>query len=135
MSGNKRPCGEPSKIKKHTESGSSSVSPFLSDQPKCKFNILRKKNVNSCRLVVTGDFDHLNLAQNLEPHKLRYFLSIKEPIYQNLVIQFYCTLHVDNNIIVSKVGKTDLKLHLDVFVNILKLPCAGVDIFEHNLLS
>ena len=51
------------------------------------------------------------------------------------MIQFYCNLSVVNSITHSRVGKTDLNLHLDVFAKILKLGNVRVDIFEHNLLS
>ena len=41
---------------------------------------------------------------------------------------------MDNNIIMSRIGKTDLNFHLDVFAHILRLPCARVDIHDHTLL-
>ena len=73
MSGHKRPRGDPSKTKKTTKSESSTISTFVSEQAKSRFNIFRRKNVISGRFVVIGDFDHFNLAQILEPHNLRVF--------------------------------------------------------------
>ena len=38
-----------------------------------------------------------------------------------------------DNVVHSTVGNTNINFHIDVFARILKLPCAGVDIFEHNI--
>ena len=83
--------------------------------------------------MVLGDFEYLNLAAILDTSSLEHFVSIKEPVYPELVHYFYSNLSFQNNHIRSRVLGRDINISLDKFAHLLHLSCEGVDIYNIDL--
>ena len=81
----------------------SSSNPFISQNVSHRFFIIHNKIVLAGRTVVLGDFKHLNLANILGTSSLEHFVTIKEPVYPELVHYFYSNLSFQNNHIRSRV--------------------------------
>ena len=104
---------------------------FVSQNSSQEYSIIHHKHVISDCIVVLADFDHLNLAKILRTSSLEYLVTIKEPIYPELVPYFYSNLSFHANHIRSRVKGIDIDLSLEKFVCLLYLSCDGVDI--HNI--
>ena len=70
----------------------SSSNPFISQNALHRFSVIHNKHVISGRTVVLADFEHLNLASILNTSSLEYLITIKEPVYPELVHYFYSNL-------------------------------------------
>ena len=121
----KRPCSEKAKQPE------SSMNMFVSQKASYKYFIIHHKHVISGRIVVLIDFDHLNLAQILRTSSLKYPVTIKEPVYSELVLYFYSNLSFHTNHIRSRVKGIDIDLSLEKFARLLHLSCNGV--YIHNV--
>ena len=77
-----------------------------------------------------ADFEHLNLANILNTSSLEYLVTIKEPVYPELVDYFYSNLTFQNNHVRFRVLGKDINISLDRFVHLLHLFCVGVDIYN-----
>jgi len=75
----------------------SSSNPFISQNASHRFSVIHNKHVISGRTVVLADFEHLNLTTILSTSSLKYLVSIKEPVYPELVHYFYSNLTFQNN--------------------------------------
>ena len=75
-----------------------------------------------------ADFEHLNLANILNTSSLGYLITIKEPVYSELMHYFYSNLTFQNNYIKSRVVGKVINISLDRFSHLLHLSCEGVDI-------
>ena len=106
----------------------SSSNPFISQNISHRFSIILNKHVDSGRAVVLADFWHLNLASILNTSFLEYLITIKEPVYLELVHYFYSNLTFQNNHVRSRVLGKDINISLDRFALLLHLSCEGVDI-------
>ena len=82
--------------------------PFISQNAPHRFFVIHKKHVISGRTVVLADFKHLNLANILNTSSLEYLVTIKEPVYPELVYYFHSNLTFQNNHIRSRVTLTFL---------------------------
>jgi len=80
-----------------------------------------------------GDFEHLNLFVILSTSSLEHFITIKKPIYPELVHYFYSNLSFQNNHIRSRVLGKDINISLDKFAHLLHLSYEGVDIYNIDL--
>ena len=83
--------------------------------------------------MVLGDFEYLNLVAILSTISLEHFVTIKEPIYSELVHYFYSNLSFQNNHITSRVLGKDINISLEKFAHLLHLSCEGVDIYNVDL--
>ena len=83
--------------------------------------------------MVLGDFEYLNLAAILSTISLEHFVTIKEPVYPELVHYFYSNLSFQNNHIKFRVLGKDINISLENFSNMLHLSCEGVDINNVDL--
>ena len=83
--------------------------------------------------MVLSDFEHLNLTNILGTSSLEHFVSVKEPVYPELVHYFYSNLSFQNNHIRSRVLGKDINISLDKFAHLLYLSCEGVDIYNVDL--
>ena len=72
-----------------------------------------------------GDFEHLDLATILGTNSLEHFVTIKEPVYPELVYYFYSNLSFQNNHIRSSVLGKDINISLDKFSYLLHLSYEG----------
>ena len=70
-----------------------------------------------------SDFEHLNLANILSTSSLEHFVTLKEPVYPELVHYFYSNLSFQNNHIRSRVLGKDINIFLDKFAHLLHLSC------------
>ena len=59
-----------------------------------------------------SDFEHLNLANILGSSSLENFVTIKEPVYHELVRYFYSNLSFEQNLIKSRVMGRDINISL-----------------------
>ena len=75
-----------------------------------------------------SDFEHLNLANILSTSSLENFVTIKEPVYPELVHYFYSNLSFQHDHIRSRVIGKDINISLEKFAHLLHLSCKGVDI-------
>ena len=75
--------------------------------------------------MVLSDFDHLNLANILSTSSLENCVTIKEPVYPELVYYFYSNLSFQNDHIRSKVLGKNINIFLDKFARLLHLSCEG----------
>ena len=80
-----------------------------------------------------SDFEHLNLANILGSSSLENFVTIKEPVYPELVHYFYSNLSFQQNHIKSRVMGRDINISLEKFASLLHLSCEGVDIYNVDL--
>ena len=64
---------------------------------------------------------------------LEYFVTIKEPIYPELVHYFYSNLSFQDNHVRSRVLDKNINISLDKFAHLLRLSCEGVDIYNVDL--
>ena len=62
-----------------------SSNPFVSQNVSHRFFVIHNKHVISDRTVVLNDFEHLNLANILNTSSLEHLVTIKNPIYPELV--------------------------------------------------
>jgi len=76
--------------------------------------------------MVLADFEHLNLASILNTSSLEHLVTIKEPVYPELVHYFYSNLTFQNNHAISRVLGMDINIFLDRFAHLLHLSCEGV---------
>ena len=76
-----------------------------------------------------NDFEQLNLANILSISSLEHFITIKEPVYPELVHYFYSNLPFQNDHIRTRVLGKDIDISLDKFARLLHLSCEGVDIY------
>jgi len=83
--------------------------------------------------VVLADFEHINLAAILSTSSLEHFVTIKKPVYPELVHYFYSNQSFQNNHIRSRVLGKDINIFLDKFAYLLHLSCEGVDIYNVDL--
>ena len=70
----------------------SSSIPFISQNASHRFFQIHNKIVISGRTVVLSDFEHLNFANILSSSSLEHFVTMKEPVYPELVHYFYSNL-------------------------------------------
>ena len=94
------------------KSPESSSNPFVSRNASHRFSVLIKL-VISDRTVVLADFEHLNLANILNTSSLEYLVTIKEPVYPELIHYFYSYLTFQSNRIRSRVLGKDINISLD----------------------
>ena len=80
-----------------------------------------------------ADFEHLNLAAILSTSSLEHLVTIKEPVYLELVYYFYYNLSFHNNHIRSRVLDKGINISMDKFAHLLHLSCEGVDIYNVDL--
>ena len=80
-----------------------------------------------------SDFEHLNLVNILGSSSLEQFVTMKEPIYPELVHYFYSNLSFQQNHIRSRVMGRDINIFIEKFANLLQLSCEGVDIYNVDL--
>jgi len=80
---------------------------------------------------VLADFEHLNLATILSTNSLKHLVTIKEPVYPELVHYFYSNLTFQNNH-VRFMGK-DINISLQRFAHLLHLSYEGADIYNVDL--
>ena len=80
-----------------------------------------------------SDFEHLNFANILSTSSLEHFVTIKEPVYPELVHYFYSNLSFQNNHIRSRVLGKDINIFLDKFARIVHLSYEGIDIYNVDL--
>ena len=111
----------------------SSSNPFTSQNISLRFSLIHNKYVISGRSVMLTDFEHLNLASILSASSLEYLVSIKEPIYPELVHYFCSNLTFQNNHVRSRVLGKDINISLDRFTHLLHLFCEGVDIYNIDI--
>ena len=111
----------------------SSSNSFVSQHASHKFSVIHKKHVISGRSVVLANFEHLNLVAILSTSLLEHLVTIKEPVYPELVHYFYSNLTFQNNHIRSRVLGKDINIALDHFAYLLHLSCEGVDIYNVDL--
>ena len=79
-----------------------------------------------------ADFEHLNLASILNISSLEHLVTIKEPIYPELVHYFYSNLTFQNNHVRSRIwARTNISL--ERFAHLLHFSCEGVDIYNVDL--
>jgi len=64
---------------------------------------------------------------------LEHFITIKEPVYPELVHYFYSNISFQNNHIRPRVLGRDINISLYKFVHLLHLSCEGVDIYNVDL--
>jgi len=83
--------------------------------------------------VVLADFEHLNLTAILSTSSLEHFVTIKEPVFLELVHYFYSNLPFQNNHIRSRVLGKDINISFEKFTHLLNLSCDGVDIYNVDL--
>ena len=95
--------------------------------------MIHNKHVISGRTVVLADFMHLNLASILNTSSLEHLVTIKEPVYSELVHYFYSNMTFQNNHIRSSVLSKDTNISLDRFAHLLHLSCKGVDIYNIDI--
>ena len=76
--------------------------------------------------MVLADFKHLNLAAILSTSSLEHFVTIKEPVFPELVHYLYSNLSFQNNHIRSIVLGKDINISLEKFAHLLHLSCEGV---------
>ena len=112
----------------------SSSNPFIFQNASHRFSVFHNKHVISGRTVMLADFEHLNLATILNTSSLEHLVTIKEPIYSELVHYFYSNLTFQNNHVRSRVLGKDINISLDRFAHLLHLSCEGVDIYNVCLL-
>ena len=91
----------------------SSSNPFVSQNASHRFSIIHNKHVISGRTVVLTDFEHLNLATILSTSSLEYLVTIKEPVYPELVHYFYSNMSFQNDHIRSSVLGKDINISLE----------------------
>ena len=103
----------------------SSSTPFVSQNESYRYAQISSKNVISGRTVVLSDFEHLNLANFLGSSSLENFVTIKEPVYPELVRYFYSNLSFEQNHIKSRVMGRDINISLQKFASHLHLSCEG----------
>jgi len=82
---------------------------------------------------VLADFEHLNLAAILSTSSLEHLVTIKEPVYPELVRYFYSSLSFQDNHIRSRILGKDINITLERFAHLLHLSCEGVDIYNVDL--
>jgi len=111
----------------------SSSSPFISQNASHRYTIIHNKHVISGRTVVLSDFEHLNLANILSTSSLEQFVTMKEPVYSELVHYFYSNLSFQHNHIRSRVMGKDINISLEKFAHLLHLSCEGVDVYNVDL--
>ena len=99
----------------------SSSNPFISQNASHRFSVIHNKHVISGRTVVLADFEHLNLATILNTSSLEHLVSIKEPIYPELVYYFYSNLIFQNNHVRFRVLDKDINISIDHFAHLLHL--------------
>ena len=80
-----------------------------------------------------SDFEHLNLANILSISSLENFITIKEPVYPELVHYFYSNLSFHNYHIRSRVMGKDINISFEKFASLLHLSCEGVDVYNVEL--
>ena len=95
--------------------------------------MIHNKHIISGRTVVLADYEHLNLANILNTSSLEHLVTIKEPVYPELVHYFYSNLTFQNNHIRSKVLDKDINISLDRFAHLLYLSCESLDIYNVNI--
>jgi len=83
--------------------------------------------------MVLSDFEYLNLTNILGSSSLENFVTIKEPVYPELVHYFYSNLSFQKNHIRSRVMGRDINISIEKFANLLHLFCEGVDIYNVDL--
>jgi len=83
--------------------------------------------------VVLSDFEHLNLTNILRSSSLEDFVTIKEPVYPELVRYFYSNLSFEQHHIRSRVMGKDINISLENFASVLHLSCEEVDIYNFDL--
>ena len=111
----------------------SSSNPFISQNASHRYSFIHNKPVISGRTVVFADFEHLILATILSTSSLEHFVTIKEPVYPELVHFFYSNLSFQNNHIRSRVLDKDINISLEKFTHLLHLSYEGVDIYNVDL--
>ena len=92
--------------------------------------MIPNKHVISGKTVVFADFEHLNLASILSTSSLEYLITIKEPVYPELVYYFYSNLTFQKYHVKSRVLDKDINIFLDRFAHLLHLSCEAVDIYN-----
>jgi len=90
-----------------------SSNPFVSQNSSHRFSVIQNKHAISSRNIVLADFEHLDLANILNTSSLEYLVSIKEPVYPELVHYFYSNLTFQNNHVRSRVLSKDINISLD----------------------
>ena len=80
-----------------------------------------------------SDFEHLNLANILSTSSFENFITIKEPVYLELVHYIYSNLSFQHDHIRSRVIGKDINISLEKFANLLYLSCEGVDVYNVDL--
>ena len=80
-----------------------------------------------------SDFEYLNLANILSTSSLEHFVTMKEPVYPELVHYFYSYLSFQHNHIRSRVLGKDINIFLDKFAHLLHLSYEGVDVYNVDL--
>ena len=70
---------------------------FVSQNVSHSYSIIHHKNVISSRMIILANFDHLKLAQIFRTSSLEFLVTIKEPIYPELVHYFYSNLSFHAN--------------------------------------
>ena len=103
---------------------------FISQNTSHRFSVIHNKHVISSRTVLIADFEHLNLANILNTSSIEYLVTIKEPVYPELVHYFYSNLTFQNNHVRSRVLGKHINIFLDRFSHLLHLSCEGVDIYN-----
>ena len=111
----------------------SSSNLFVSQNASHRFSVIHNKHIISARTVVLADFEHLNLANILNTSSLEYLVTIKEPVYPELVHYFYSNLTFQNNHVRSRVLGKDINIFLDRFAHLLHLSYEGVDIYNVDI--
>ena len=84
---------------------------LVSQNASHKYFIIQHKHVIAGRTVVVADFDHLNLA--LRSSSLEYLVTIREPVYPELVPYFYSNLSFHGNHIRTRVKGIDLDISFE----------------------
>ena len=103
---------------------------FVSQNASHKYTIIHHKHVILGRTVVLAYFDHLNWTQILRTSSLKYPVTIKEPVYLELVPYFYSNLSFHANHFQFRVKGIDIDFLLEKFVRLLNLSYDGVDIIS-----
>jgi len=83
--------------------------------------------------VVLADFGYLNLVAILSTSSLEQLVTIKEPVYPELVHYFYSNLSFQNDHIRSRVLGKDINIFLERFAHLLHLSCEVIDIYNVDL--
>jgi len=111
----------------------SSSNLFVSQNTSHRFFVIHNKHVISGRTVVLADFGYLNLVAVLSTSSLEQLVTIKEPVYPELVYYFYSNLSFQNDHIRSRVLGKDINIFLEQFAHLLHLSCEVIDIYNVDL--